>query len=76
MQQRSSAQKCERGLKRFCPLVVSGKKKSTYLNFWVRIFSGGVGVFHVNWWGPKSQVTLNNSLGGKAATPDQPVWLL
>ena len=33
--------------------------QSTNLNFWVRIFSGGVGVFHVKGWGPKSSVCLS-----------------
>ena len=32
------------------------RKKSTNPNFWVRIFSGGVGVFHAKGWGPKSSV--------------------
>ena len=32
------------------------RKKNPNLNFWVRIFSGGVGVFHVKGWGPKSSV--------------------
>ena len=38
-------------------------------NFLVRIFSGGVGVFHVNGWGPKSSIrpskpAKSNFLGG------------
>ena len=35
---------------------VQAQKKNPNLNFWVRIFSGGVGVFHVKGWGPKSSV--------------------
>ena len=35
---------------------VQAHKKSTNPNFWVRIFSGGVGVFHVKGWGPKSSI--------------------
>ena len=30
------------------------RRKSINPNFWVRLSSGGVGVFHVNGWGPKS----------------------
>ena len=30
------------------------RKRNPNLNFLVRIFSGGVGVFHVKGWGPKS----------------------
>ena len=33
-----------------------GRKRNPNPNFLVRIFSGGVAVFHVNWWGPKSSV--------------------
>ena len=32
------------------------RKRNPNLNFWVRIFSGGVGVFHAKGWGPKSSV--------------------
>ena len=32
------------------------RKRNPNLNFLVRIFSGGVGVFHVKGWGPKSSV--------------------
>ena len=32
------------------------RKRSTNANFWVRISSGGVGVFHVKGWGPTSSV--------------------
>ena len=32
------------------------KEKSTNPNFWVRIFTGGVGVFHMKGWGQKSSV--------------------
>ena len=32
------------------------QKKNPNLNFCARIFSGGVGVFHVKGWGPKSSV--------------------
>ena len=31
-----------------------GRKRNPNLNFLVRMFSGGVGVFHVKGWGPKS----------------------
>ena len=31
-----------------------GRKRNPNPNFLVRIFSGGVGVFHVKGWGPKS----------------------
>ena len=34
----------------------AGRRKSTNPNFLVRIPSGGVGVFHVKGWGPKSLV--------------------
>ena len=37
---------------------VQARKKSTNPNFWVRMSSGGVGVFHVNGWGAKSSVCL------------------
>ena len=33
-----------------------GRKRNPNPNFLVRIFSGGVGVFHVNGWGPRSSV--------------------
>ena len=33
-----------------------GRKGNPNLNFLVRIFSGGVGVFHLKDWGPKSSV--------------------
>ena len=36
--------------------LFAGKKRSTNPNFWVRISSGGVGVFHVKGWRPKSSV--------------------
>ena len=32
------------------------RKTNPNLNFWARIFSGGVGVFHTKGWGPKSSV--------------------
>ena len=35
------------------------RKRSTNPNFLVWISSGGVGVFHVNGWGPKSSVCLS-----------------
>ena len=35
---------------------VSGKKRNPNPNFLVRMSSGGVGVFHVKGWGPKSSV--------------------
>ena len=35
-------------------------KRSTNSNFWLRIPSGGVGVFHVNGWGPKSSACPQN----------------
>ena len=34
--------------------IFQARKKSTNPNFWVRIFSGGVGIFHVKGRGPKS----------------------
>ena len=37
-------------------IFLSGKKKEHKHNCWVRISSRGVGVFHVNGWGPKSSV--------------------
>ena len=44
------------------------EKKNPNPNFWVRIFSGGVGVFDVKGWGPKSSGPLktgkSNSFGG------------
>ena len=36
--------------------IYQGRKRNPNLNFLVRIFSGGVGVFHVKGWGPKSSV--------------------
>ena len=50
-------------------LYHQGRKRSPNLNFLVRIFSGGVGVFHVKGWGPKSSVWpskpgRSNFLGG------------
>ena len=46
-----------------------GGKKNPNPNFLVRIFSSGVGVFHVNGWGPKSSIRpskpgKSNFLGG------------
>ena len=41
---------------RFWCAKIQARKKNPNLNFWVRIFSGGVGVFHVKGWGPKSSV--------------------
>ena len=46
-----------------------GGKRNPNLNFLVRIFSSGVGVFHVNGWGPKSSIRpskpgKSNFLGG------------
>ena len=35
---------------------IQASKRDPNLNFLVRIFSGGVGVFHVKGWGPKSSV--------------------
>ena len=35
---------------------IQAREKSTNPNFRVRIFSGGVGVFHVKGWGPKSSI--------------------
>ena len=35
---------------------VQGRKRNPNPNFLVRIFSSGVGVFHVNGWGPKSSI--------------------
>ena len=32
------------------------EKRNINPNFWVRISSGGVGVFHVKGWGPKGSV--------------------
>ena len=45
------------------------RKKGTNPNIWVRIFSGGVGVFHTKGWGPRSSVCpskpgKSNFLGG------------
>ena len=45
------------------------RKTNPNLNFWARIFSGGVGVFHTKGWGPKSSVCpskpgKSNFLGG------------
>ena len=36
--------------------IYQARKKSTNPNFWVRIFSGGVRVFYMKGWGPKSSV--------------------
>ena len=36
--------------------LFQARKRNPNLNFLVRIFSGGVGVFHVKGWGPKSSV--------------------
>ena len=36
--------------------VNQGRKRNPNLNFWARIFSGGVGVFHTKGRGPKSSV--------------------
>ena len=35
---------------------IQGGKRNPNPNFLVRIFSSGVGVFHVNGWGPKSSI--------------------
>ena len=48
-----------------CPqknLISIQEKKSTKINFWVRISSGGVGVgvLHLKGWGPKSSVCPSN----------------
>ena len=48
---------------------LSGKKRNPNPNFLVRMSSGGVGVFHVKGWGPKSPVcpskpTETKLLGG------------
>ena len=40
----------------FCPQIQGRKRNNPNPNFLVRIFSGGVGVFHVKGWGPKSSV--------------------
>ena len=37
------------------------RKRNPNPNFWVRISSGGVGVFHVNGWGPKTSVCPSKS---------------
>ena len=49
--------------------LAQGRKRSPNPNVLVRIFSGGVGVFHVKVWGPKSWVCplkpgKSNFLGG------------
>ena len=49
--------------------LYQGGEKNPNPNFLVRIFSGGVGVFHVNGWGPKSSIRpskpgKSNFLGG------------
>ena len=49
--------------------MFQGRKRNPNPNFLVRIFSGGVGVFHVNGWGPKSSIRpskpgKSNFLGG------------
>ena len=51
-----------------CPNL-KARKTNPNPNFWVRIFSGRVGVFHVNGWGPKSSIRpskpgKSNFLGG------------
>ena len=48
---------------------IQGGKKNPNPNFLVRIFSSGVGVFHVTGWGPKSSIRpskpgKSNFLGG------------
>ena len=37
-------------------VITQGGKRNPNPNFLVRIFSSGVGVFHVNGWGPKSSI--------------------
>ena len=49
--------------------LYQGGKRNPNPNFLVRIFSSGVGVFHVNGWGPKSSIRpskpgKSNFLGG------------
>ena len=36
--------------------IIQARKTNPNLNFRARIFSGGVGVFHMKGWGPKSSV--------------------
>ena len=50
-------------------LLTQGRKRNPNPNFLVRIFSSGVGVFHVKGWGPKSSACpskpgKSNFLGG------------
>ena len=40
--------------------IFQARKRNPNLNFLVRIFSGGVGVFHVKGWGAKSSVCPSN----------------
>ena len=40
---------------KICP-EIQARKRNPNPNFLVRIFSGGVGVFHMKGWGPKSSV--------------------
>ena len=42
--------------------IDQGRRRNPNPNFcfWVRISSGGVGVFHVKGWGPKSSVCASN----------------
>ena len=51
------------------PRIIQARKKNPNPNFLVRIFSSGVGVFHMNGWGPKSSIRpskpgKSNFLGG------------
>ena len=48
---------------------IQARKTNPNLNFWARIFSGGLGFFHTKGWGPKSSVCpskpgKSNSFGG------------
>ena len=42
------------------PPIDQSRRRSTNPNFWVRISSGGVGVFHMKGWGPKNSVCPRN----------------
>ena len=50
----------------------SGKKKEPKPNFLVWIFSGGVAVFHVKGWGPKSSVCSFETQGNQIIWRDIP----
>ena len=51
-------------------------KRSAISNFWVRISSGGVGVFHMNRWGAKKFAMSLETQGNKTFGWDVPAFCL